>query len=108
MSEVVRIKGTEVEMGGETFVVPPLNLASLEQLEDRLAAFTGDVFKAEQRAIAIDATLAALRRNYPDMTRERLAELLDVGNMARVVAAVMGVSAIPEGRADASGNVPAG
>lgn len=104
---VVKIKGIPLELGGETFVVPPLSLGALEQLEDQLAAFTGDISDRKQVATAIDATHAALRRNYPEITREAVAELVDVGNMVEAFQAVMDVSGARRKAAEAAaGSAP--
>lgn len=107
---VVKVKGVEVELGGTVYVVPPLSLAALEQLEDRVARFDGNVFDREQRAIALDIIHAALRRNYPEMAREALSEMIDLGNMLAMVQAVMGASQIPasgQPPQDLAGNAPA-
>lgn len=90
---IVKIKGIEVEMGGTVRVVPPLNLNSLEQLQTRLAGFTGGM---DQESISIikDAAYAALKRNYPEITMEVIAEELDVSNMNEVFLAIMDVSGL--------------
>lgn len=89
---IVRIKGVPVEMSGQTYVIPPLSLGALEQLQERLAAVNGDISDAAQVATVVDAAHAALRRNYPELTREAVAELVDVGNMVEVFEALMDVS----------------
>lgn len=91
---IVKVKGIPVELGGDVLIVPPLSLGSLEQLQAGIAGFTGDVFDKAQIALVIDAALAALRRNYPDMTRERVAEFIDVANMPEVFEALMDVSGL--------------
>lgn len=91
---IVKVKGIEVELGGEILVVPPLPLGALEQLQDRLSVFKGDIRDKDQVATVIDAAHSALKRNYPDLTREDVANLIDVGNMADVFEAVMDVSGI--------------
>ncbi len=91
---IVKVKGIPVELGGEVLIVPPLSLGSLEQLQAGIAGFTGDVFDKAQIALVIDAALAALRRNYPEMTRERVAEFIDVANMPEVFEALMDVSGL--------------
>lgn len=92
------IKGVPLEIGGERFECPPLALGDLELMQERLEAFqaAGSSIDRESIRTVIDAVLAALRRNYPDLTRERIAELLDVGNMHRAMLAVMGVSGAQE------------
>jgi hypothetical protein len=89
---VVKIKGISLDLAGQLLVVPPLSLGAMEQLQDSLASFTGDISDRKQVATAIDAAHAALRRNYPEMTREDVAELVDVSNMVDVFQAVMDVS----------------
>lgn len=91
---IVKVKGIPVELGGVTFIVPPLSLGALEQLQAGIAGFTGDVFDKAQIALVIDAALAALKRNYPDITREQVAECIDVANMPEVFEAVMDVSGL--------------
>lgn len=89
---VVKIKGIAVTLGGDSYVVPPLSLGAVEQLQDRIGAFNGDVRDKDQVATVIDAAHSALKRNYPEMTREAVADLIDLENMAEVFEAVMDVS----------------
>ncbi|OQS41131.1 hypothetical protein [Chromobacterium haemolyticum] len=93
MTELVKIKGISVLLNGKAYVIPPLNLAALEQLQDRLEQFDGGIGK-ESISTVLDATTAALKRNYPDLTRDQVAELVDVANMAEVMEAIMDVSGL--------------
>jgi hypothetical protein len=89
---VVKIKGVAVVLGGDTYVIPPLSLGAVEQLQDRISKFTGDVTDRDQIATVIDAAHSALKRNYPEITRDEVADLIDLENMADVFEAVMDVS----------------
>lgn len=91
---IVKHKGIAVVMGGVEYVIPPLALGALEQLQDRIAGFKGDITDGKQVATVIDAAHAALKRNYPEITREDVADLVDVGVMAEVFEAVMDVSGL--------------
>ncbi len=95
MTATPKVKGVSVEfVDGTTLVVPPLNLAGVEMLQERLMKFTGGMDK-DSVGLVIDATLMALQRNYPDMTRERVAnDLIDLSNMEEVMTAVMDVSGL--------------
>ncbi|MFK7088684.1 hypothetical protein AAFM71_07690 [Chromobacterium violaceum] len=93
MTGIVKIKGIPLSLGGTTYIVPPLNLGALEQLQERLANFSGGIDAASVGTV-LDAAHAALVRNYPDLTRERVAELIDVANMGEVMEAVMDVSGL--------------
>lgn len=87
------IKGIDMELGGKVLTIPPLNLAALEQLEDRLHSFTGGLDKASI-SLVLDAAHMSLKRNYPDLTREHVADFIDVSNMEAVMEAVMDISGL--------------
>ena len=90
----VRIKGVTVELNGANYVIPPIALGALEQLQSRIGEFDGNVQDAKQISTVIDCAHAALKRNYPEMTREEVDDLIDIGNMGEVFAAVMDVSGL--------------
>lgn len=100
---VVKVNGILLELSGEMFVVPPVPLGVLEQMHEPIKAVNGDISDLGQVSTIIDVTLAALRRNYPDLTRERLADLLDIGNMVEVFQAVMDVSGMRRKSLEAAG-----
>ncbi len=97
----VKILGVKVKIGGEEFVVPPLNLKSLRNMQDRLANFKGG-FDPASTEIVIDAAHAALLRNYPEITKEWLEENLDVANMQDVMESVMDSSGLKRKAQEAS------
>lgn len=115
MSDLPKFKGVhQVFADGTELVVPPLNLAAVEVLQERLVGFTG-ALDPQSVGLVVDATLMALRRNYPDLTRERVVnDLLDLGNMAEVMEAVMDVSGLKRKQQEAQlagpplGEAPAG
>jgi hypothetical protein len=91
---IARVKGIPLELGGVTRIVPPLSLGALEQLQDGLANFTGDIREPQQITTLIAAAHSALRRNYPDVTREDVADWIDLENALQVMEAVMDVSGL--------------
>ncbi len=88
------IPGVKIFLGGTEYIVPPLSLGSLEELQDRIASFREGTVDPASVKMVIDCSLRALKRNYPEMTREQLVEVLDVGNMGDVMGAVMDVSGV--------------
>lgn len=105
-STIVKVKGIPKELGGETYIVPPLSLGALEQLHDKLGAFAGDVSDLSQVGTVIDAAHAALRRNYPEMTRDQVADMVDVSNMLDLFEAVMDISGARRKAHEAGGQQP--
>lgn len=101
MVEVVKVPGIVLQLAGKAYTVPPLSLGAMEQLQAALATFDGDVSKPGQVGTAIDATHAALRRNYPDLTREDVGGMIGLDNMISVMEAVMDVSGMRRKAAEA-------
>lgn len=83
--------GIDIELSGTTYTVPPIALGDLERMQDALENYTGKLDAAGIKTV-IDATYAALKRNYPELTRDSVANLIDVGNMGDVMEAVMDAS----------------
>ncbi len=96
------IKGIPFELGDRTLVVPPLSLGTLEAMEEQLGAFRGDASDAKQISTALDCVTAALKRNYPDITREQVADMVDLANMSEVMQAVMDASGVRRKALEAS------
>lgn len=96
MSAAPRVPGHPHDFGGQVLTLAPLALGDLEQLVDRINAIKADATRLNREDVttSIDVIHASLRRNYPDMTREAAAQLVDLGNMAEVYGKVMGVSGL--------------
>lgn len=92
MNAIVKVKGVVVEFADGPLVVPPLSLASVEALQDRLSGY-GDGGIA-QVSLVIDSLWHALKRNYPDLTRDQAADMVDMENMGEVMDAVMNVAGL--------------
>ncbi|WP_205895935.1 hypothetical protein [Pseudomonas veronii] len=91
---VVNVPGVSFPFPGKTLVIPPLALGDLEQLLERINAVMAGNMDRDSIATVIDATHAALRRNYPDIERAEVAALLDLRNMRDALDAVMSASGL--------------
>lgn len=94
---IPRFEGEIVNLGGTDYTVPPLSLRQVKRLATQLDKLDPDV-KGVPAAEQIDATIevmhAALSRNYPDLTREQLEDLIDLGNMTAIIKAAMRTSGL--------------
>jgi len=104
---MVKIPGIRFEFPGKTLVIPPAALGDIEQMEERIAGYAGGIDKGSI-ATALDLAYVSLKRNYPDITREEIGRLIDVGNMLQVFEACMDVNGIrrkaqESGQGEASG-----
>jgi hypothetical protein len=78
-------------MGGQDWMVPPLTLGQLRRLMPKVRQLTeiGASMGEAQIAVLIDIVTAALQRNYPEMTPDKVEDLLDLGNASAVLNAVL-------------------
>jgi hypothetical protein len=107
------IPGVAVAMGGRDWLVPPLTLGELRRLMPKVRQLTeiGASMGEVQIAVLVEIVTAALRRNYPDVTPEEVENLVDLGNAASVLNAVLTGSGLklggtPAGEAPAPGTSP--
>ncbi len=101
---VVNVPGVEYPFTEATkLIIPPLALGALEQMLDRINAVMEGEFNMQGIGTVIDATHVALLRNYPDMTREDVANLVDLRNMREVLEAVMNASGMEAKAVSAEG-----
>jgi hypothetical protein len=96
----VRFKGVAIELGGAPYVLPPLSLGALEDFEQRLESFSA-LKVIDQVRLVVDLVHRALRRNYPELTRDEVRELVDTDNAFDLFAKVLSVSGLTQGEADA-------
>ena len=85
------IPGIRINLSGTEYTVPPLSLGAIEVLQDRLVSFKGTLADA---STVIDALTDSLQRNYPDVTREKVAKIVGLENYEEVFEAVMDVSGL--------------
>ena len=85
-----QFEGTEIKLGGQSYTLPPLSLGQIKRLRPKLDAMR------ESPETAIDtmaeAIHMALSRNYPEMTREQVEDMVDTGNVLPLFRAVVTVS----------------
>lgn len=87
-----KIPGVAFNLGGNDFVLAPLNLLQVEAMEPVITGFKDAADMQSVSKIAQQLVLASLSRNYPDITEDDVKQLLDVGQMNAAIAAVLGVS----------------
>jgi len=102
------IPGVAVAMGGQDWMVPPLTLGQLRRLMPKVRQLTeiGASMGEAQIAVLVDIVTAALQRNYPEMTPDKVENLLDLGNASAVLNAVLTGSGLKPG-GTAMGEAPA-
>jgi hypothetical protein len=96
------IKGAKIEMGGYAWILPPLTLRQLDDLNDQIRESKGDerkIFEANLHGIAM-----ALQRNYPAVSLEDMLDLVDAGNYKEVLNAMAGISGVALGNASGAGS----
>jgi hypothetical protein len=100
-------EGISVKLGGREFIVPPLNFKPLRRFLPIVQNLQNESDPIKLMDIYVDILHAAIRRNYPEMTRDDLEELLDFSNAPKVFQAIMGASGLKTGE-KLAGNVLTG
>lgn len=90
------IPGVEFDFGGgRVYTIPPLPLGALQRLQDKLGKLNASsALEPASVATVIDAAHSAMRRNYPELTQDEVADLVDVGNMHEVIGCVLDVAGL--------------
>jgi hypothetical protein len=85
------LPGVTIAMGGRDWIVPPLTLGQLRRLGPELGRITSraGMLDGETISAVVKIVAAALRRNYPDIAEDAVEEMLDLGNAAAVLEAVL-------------------
>lgn len=87
---------------GRTYLVPPFTLGQLAEhkgLVEHLRApflYMGQDDHREKLERLVDALHVALARNYPDLTREQVLDLVDMRNALELIAAIQGANGFRE------------
>lgn len=89
-NQVENPRGNPLKINGQFWIFAPLSLGAAEKLMPKLKTFDPSDF-----ALVADVAHSSLKRNYPDITREYIAdELLDIGHVNAVFETVMGASGL--------------
>jgi hypothetical protein len=98
-----RFDGERLKVGDREFMVPPLNwrrirkiLPVLERMKD-FTAGGGLVITESMLDDSITVIHEAVSRNYPELTRDELEDLVDLVNAPQLIMAVMGLSGLLQG-----------
>ena len=91
---IVKYLGIKKNLGGVEYVIPPISLGALQQLQKSINTFTDGVIDEASITTTINVLHASLKRNYPEMTAEQVADMVDVGNMFELFEVVMDVSGL--------------
>ncbi|HUC62651.1 MAG TPA: hypothetical protein VMF53_11925 [Alphaproteobacteria bacterium] len=91
--------GVPVRLGTREWIVPALNLRQLRRLAPKFALLgsVGAGMGEEQIDALVEIAHAALGRNYPTLTEDQVAELIDLANAGTLVKAIVGVSGLTQG-----------
>lgn len=85
----VKCPGTVVEVGGNSFVLPPISIGSIERHADAFNAIAEGNLPHNQLGVLGEIIFESLLRNYADVDRDTIVQSVDVANMAALMVALM-------------------
>ena len=86
------IPGVAINLGGIDFVLAPLGLRLMREFQtksDELGKRDPPASPEDWYELNLEAIVASLQRNYPDVTRENVGELFDMSNVEEALRAVL-------------------
>lgn len=94
--EIENPRGTTINIDGQAFVFAPLSLGAVEKL---LPALQG--FQPNDVGTVIDVAHKSLKRNYPEISRDDVADMIYMDQLEELMGAVMAVSGLKNNKPDA-------
>lgn len=93
------LDGVKINLGGRDYTVPPLTLRMLRKHGENLRQLsTLDDIPTPEQIDAISAiVLDAMCRNYPELTKDDLDDLVDMRTLPKLFRAVAGQSGLTQG-----------
>ena len=91
MSQQPKYKGVELAIGEQVLILPPMSCGIVEAFEPRLLALNEGT-EVQPLKVVADLMHACLKRNYPDLPRDVVADHVDMDNWEECFARVLGQS----------------
>ena len=91
-----KIDGLKVMIGGQEYIIPPLNFRQLKTLYPLIEQMQNEQDIVKRMEAVVTLAHAALSRNY-EITIETVEEMIDLGNLKMLIDAVMGASGFLRG-----------
>jgi hypothetical protein len=94
-TQAPRYAGIPVTLNGKSYIVPPLSMPAARLLLPKIASLKSadGLPQPEHIDAVLEVALAAIQRNYPDITADELEELIDVTNIVPLFRAALGLAA---------------
>lgn len=101
--------GRWIAFGAEEYQVPPLAFRAVIELQDDVESLSGMGTKPTPAQVDTVTRIvhSALLRNYPAMTKEEVADMLDVGNFQEIINATLAIGGFKEGGGGPTGEAQA-
>jgi hypothetical protein len=89
-----KIPGVAMNLGGHNLIIAPLNVNQLQHFQEQFENPPKTKNIAEEFEASLPLIVAAMQRNYPDLTPEDARGLIDIGNFREVVEAITSSSGL--------------
>jgi hypothetical protein len=105
MNSSPKYEGTEVEVGGTKYVVPPITLGLYFRLEKEIRTVSNGMKPDTDQFAFLRAgskiVTESIKRNYPDLDEDEFLESVQMDDVPRLVTAVMAASGFTGKEGDA-------
>lgn len=102
-------KGETLQLGDQEYVIPPLSLEKLEELEGRFHALSTPAAGFSERLQQLmPILLASFQRNYPEITEAELRSQLDLPSLNQLLQIIMAANGFTTAAASDKQQAPGG
>ena len=96
-------EGVKKTIGGDEYIIPALSLSQVKALKDTIQKLKMDDYDGMAAIIH-----AAMSRNYPEITLEKVTDILDLNNILEITEAVTNFSGLKKKIMEMAGIGPSG
>ena len=96
-------EGVKKTIGGEDYIIPALSLRQVKELKGTIQNLKLDDYDGMAKIIH-----AAMSRNYPTITLEKVTDILDMNNILEFTEAVCNFSGLKKKMMEMAGSGPTG
>lgn len=87
-------QGTVVQLAGVRYIMPPISLGAIEREGDAFTELAEGRTPTGKLTFIAKLVTESLRRNYPDIDGDLVANSVDLGNLQELVGALMSTTGL--------------
>lgn len=101
------VEGVEIVLGGRTLTLPAIPLVAMPRAQPFFSGSADPMTDAGYQQALVDIVYLSLKRNYPDIEPQFVADNVDLANFTTLITAIMIANKLKAPAVEEAGNDPA-